>query len=211
MSAAPYKTTVTSAAASFDLTLLATVKSELGITNADHDADIDRWIDQASQTAATYCNRTFAQQTYQGTWRLQEEARRTDMLVLPHFPVASITTVVEDGVTLTAADYEFEAETGFLWRLRSDERTCWAAAKVVVTFVAGYQLLDQLPHDVERAVIVMVKQNYFAKARDPLVSEIEIEGVSRRKYWVGSVPGDDNGALPAEVEALLNPYRIIPI
>lgn len=212
MSALPYKTTVSVAAASIDLTLLATVKTELGITDTGLDAWLATQITQASQAAATYCNRVFAQETLLDYFRLDCGA---DKLLLSRIPVASITTVVEDGVTLTAADYELEASTGFLWRLDgADNRSCWAAAKIVVTFIAGYELLATLPPDIERAAIILVKQAYFAKQRDPLVKgeTVEIPGVETRRsdFWVGSVPGD-NGGIPLEAQALLDPYRIILI
>ena len=41
--------TVTAAAPSHDLTLLATVKSELGIVSRDEDANLTRWITRASK------------------------------------------------------------------------------------------------------------------------------------------------------------------
>lgn len=212
MSALPYKTTVSVAAASRDLTTLATVKTELGITDTTLDAWLSAQITQASQAAATYCNRVFAKETLLDYFRLDCGAEK---LLLSRQPVASITSVVEDGATLTAADYEFEAATGFLWRLDgSDNRSWWAAAKIVATHISGYELLATLPTDIEKACIVMVKQAYFAKTRDPMVKgeSIEIPGVETRRtdLWVGSVPGD-NGAIPQEAEGLLGPYRIIPI
>lgn len=212
MSAAPYKTVVGTAAGSIDLTTLATVKAELGITTGGSDADLTRMVTQASTTAATHCNRIFAKEAVTDHFRLQNEPRRVDMLTLSRFPVdtAAAITVVEDGVTLTASGYELDPATGFLWRLSGDERAAWARTKVTVAYSAGYALLAELPQDIERAVIVMVKQAWFAKSRDPMVKQEDVPGVLSQSYWVGSVPGQ-NGAIPAEAEALLAPYRVIPI
>lgn len=210
MPASPYKTTVSAASETFDLTILATVKAELGIPDATetYDDALETFITQASRACATYCNRVFAEETLVDSFRLTSS---TDKLLLSRMPVSSITSVVEDGTTLAADEYEFEAATGFLWRLDGDDnRSCWSCGKIVVTFVAGYELLETLPHDVERACIVTVKQNYFAKTRDPMVKEVDVPGVERVSYWVGSMPGD-NGALPAEAEALLDPFRIIAV
>ncbi len=212
MSASPYKTVIDTPADSIDLTTLATVKSELDITTGEHDTDLQRLITQASRAAATYCNRVFAKEAVTDHFRLQNECRSTDKLMLSRFPVdddATI-TVTEDGTALTASDYELDPATGFLWRLSSDERTSWARAKVTVAYSAGYELLAELPEDVERAAVIMVKQAWFSKAQDPSAKAEEVPGVYRIERWVGSVPGD-NGALPAEAEALLNPYRFIPI
>jgi hypothetical protein len=211
MSASPYKTTVSVAAASRDLTVLATVKQELGIANTSQDAWLATQITQASQACATYCNRVFAQETLVDYFRLQNQA--AELLFLSRFPVASVDAVVENDVTLDASQYEYEAATGFLWRLDgSDVRSRWSYAKVAVTFKGGYELLETLPPDIERACIVLVKQNYFAKVRDPMVkgSEVDIPDVRRERtdYWVGSA-SSDNGALPSEVQSLLDPY-IVP-
>jgi len=206
----PYKTTISEAADSIDLTTLATVKSELGITNGASDTELARLITQASQTIATYCNRVFAKEIVVDHFRLQNECRSTDKLMLSRFPVGAISSVVEDGDALTADDYEVDQKTGFLWRLSSDEHTAWAQAKVLVTYAGGYELLDELPTDIERAAIVLVKQAWFGKSRDPMVKGEEVPGVLRTDYWVGATPGD-NGALPAEVEGLIGPYRIISI
>src|SRR5262245_46559089 len=65
MDAWPYNSPVIVAASSRDLTVLETVKVELGIQASDtsRDAYLNTLITQASQIIATYCNRIFAQET----------------------------------------------------------------------------------------------------------------------------------------------------
>ncbi len=193
--------TVTTAADSYDLTTRATVKSELGITNDASDDVLDRLIDQASRACAAYCNRVFAKETVQEVFRLK---CRRDRLILRRRPVIAVTAVVEDGTTLVAADYESDADPGFLWRLDgADSRSTWAAAKITVTYSGGYTLLTNLPHDIEVACVKLVKALWFSRQRDPMIRVEEVPGVSHEEFWVNA----DAGALPADVTDLLDPYR----
>lgn len=204
--ASPFKTTVSVASGTIDLTTPQAVKTELNITDHSLDPWLSSQITRESRAAATYCNREFGKETLIDRFRLDDESIPSiEVLVLSRTPLVSITSIVEDGTTLTASQYEFEALTGFVWRLESDVRQCWAMASIVVTFVAGYELLTTLPHDIELAVIEMMKQAYFAKQRDPLVKSVSVDGIGSRDYWVGSV--GDNAAIPPKAEALLDPYR----
>jgi hypothetical protein len=205
--ARPYKTTVSVAADTIDLTLLATVKTELGLETTESDSYLSSAITQASRSIATYCNRTFARETLVDNFRLDDGDLVAEPLLLSRFPVASISSIVENETTLASDEYEFDADTGQVWRLNGDDdRSIWEPAKIVVPFVAGYLLLDTLPEDIERACIMLVVQNFRAKGRDPTVKATDIPGVMRREYWVGST--GQTGAFPPEVESLLNPYRV---
>jgi hypothetical protein len=61
--------TVTTPASSYDLTALATVKTELGITDNTENDKLRTWITQASIIAASYCRRVFARETLTETFR----------------------------------------------------------------------------------------------------------------------------------------------
>src|SRR5450759_693293 len=99
-------TAVTDTADTYDLTVLATVKAELGITDRDEDENLARWINQASGVIAKYCNRVFAQETLSDTFRLKWRECE-EILVLSRFPVSSIASVLENDATLDpASDYE---------------------------------------------------------------------------------------------------------
>lgn len=213
----PYKTTVSVAAASKDMTLKATVKAELGITVTTYDDLIDVMIQQASAAIVSYCNREFASETVVSLFRLDRRAtsysswRAVETLMLERVPVTSITSVDEDGTTLTADDYEVDAATGFLWRLDGDDnRSCWSATKITVTQVGGYVMLTTLPQDLERACLDLVKSRWFARARDPMVKAAEVPGVLSEQYWIGDAPGTGDG-IPASIQLLLDPYRRIVI
>lgn len=201
----PYKTTVSVEADSRDLTSVATVKQELSITDNAKDELLQRLVTEQSAFAARYCQREFAQETLVDSFRPRWTICCSP-LILSRTPVTSITSIVETGTTLGAGDYEYEPETGFIWRLNgSDQRIAWQCGKIEVTFVGGYELLGTLPHEVERGVIELVKESYFSRRRDPMAKAEEVEGVGRTEFWVGSAPGGD--AISATAARYLDPHR----
>lgn len=195
--------TIITEATTFDLTTLDVVKSELGVTNGDNDANLIRWIHEASEIVATYCNRVFGletvEETFRNTWGKSE-------LILSRFPVTEIVTFTADDVLLTQdEDFEVDVDAGLVYRLLDDLRETWDADKVVIRYSAGYDLIGTLPRDLERAAIELVKLQFFSSRRDPLARSVDIPGVMSKSYWVGSV--GDNGALPPNITALLDPFR----
>lgn len=195
-------TTVTPAT-SFDLTLLATVKAELGITDRAEDENLTRWIRQASDTIAKFCNRVFVQETVRDTFRLK---CREEGLLLTRFPVSSITSVVENDTTLTTAtDYELtrDGDAGVLNRLRFERDWTWPIGKIVVTYVAGYATLPDLPYGIERAAIVLVNQYRYSAERDPQLRGETTEGAGSSSYFDGL----ESSGLSPEVLGLLSKHR----
>lgn len=207
--------TVLTAADSQDLTILANVKAELGITDTTEDTNLEAWIDQASSVIAGECNRNFGEETIKETWRISLQWNRQwyepERVILDRTPVTSITSVVENGLTLVAGtDYEFDPVTGTLTRLCGDFARRWFFRTLVITYVAGYQLLGTLPQAIERATISMVKQYRSAASRDPMLKSEDIPGVLTQTFWVGST-GEKSNGLPPDVETLIAPYRQIAI
>lgn len=197
--------TVTTASDTYDLTTLATVKADLGIEGNDENVKLATWITQASRIAATYCRRVFAQETLTETFRPDACEPAREALVLARRPIASITSVTVDDVVIDAAEYEYGAEAGMLFRLDSSGyRSTWCVSKkIVVIYVAGYELLNTLPHDVERAVIMMVRDFRADATRDPNLIEEETFGVERLRWWA---TGDAKTVLPVEISGLLDPF-----
>ncbi len=182
--------TVTTPAESYDLTVLATVKSELGITDRSEDENLARWITQASGEVAKRLNRVFAEETVTETFRFTS---RQDGLLLSRFPVSAIASIVENDTTLTAADYELVAQTGELNRLRSDRAWQWPIGKIVVTYTAGYAAISDLPEGVERLAIIFVNQYRYAAPRDPLLRSETTDGAGSSSYFdAGSSPEAQN-------------------
>lgn len=199
--------TVITPADSVDLTILANVKAELGITSTDEDANLETWIDQASGMITAACNRVFGKETVRETFR----AYNVERICLQRNPVTSITSVVEDGVTLVEnTDFVVDYDSGIITRLCGDYETRWNFRTLVITYAAGYDLLGTLPIAIERATITMVKQFRSAAARDPLLKSEEIPGVLSQTFWVGGT-GDRSNGIPHEVETMIAPYRNIAI
>jgi hypothetical protein len=207
MALLPYKSIVTVPAASKDMTLLATVKTELGITDAASDAKLSALIQQASAAIVSFCKREFAQETLADTFRTD---CGDSVLQLSRRPIVSVTSIVEDDVSLTAADYEIIAANGWIQRIDSEERPIgWAWGKTVVTYVAGWIMLTNLPSDLERACIDLIKGKWFALERDPLVKSESTPGVYSVDYWVQS--GESVRGLPADVARQLEELGYVEV
>jgi hypothetical protein len=190
--------TVTAAAPNYDLTLLATVKSELGIVSRDEDENLARWITRASKAISKHCHRVFLQETVVETIRLRGPA---EDLLLDRYPIGDITSIVECDVSLTADDYEVNAESGMVTRLRGGNPTCWACGRIVVTYTGGYERTD-LPEDVEGAAIALVKQYRFAAERDPQIRSEQIEGAGAQSYF----DGQESRGMSPEIAGMLSMY-----
>jgi hypothetical protein len=200
--------TVIAPAASSDLTTRATVKAELQIAGGGDDDFLSSAITRASAAVSRWCNRVFPLETVRETFRLD---RTRPELVLSRFPVVSIASVTVDGTALDpAADFEADGDRGILYRLDSRGKfMCWPSAVVVVEYSAGFLLPGDpnrtLPDDIERAALLLVKAEYFARIRDPLVKSEDVSGALSTSFWVG---GFGNGAsLPPDVEGFLTPHR----
>lgn len=207
---------VNTAANSQDLTVLATVKAECGITTTTEDANIETWIDQASSACSAYCNRVFGKETVTETFRnrfsyLDRNANRADTILLSRNPVTVIVSVTQDNTVLTEnVDFEVDYTEGIMYRLDSNQNSVqWSFSKLVVNYTAGWDLLGTLPDSIERACISHVKALRSSADRDPNVKQESIPGVLETSYWIGQI--GSNGALSPEVTSLLDPYRNVGV
>lgn len=219
--------TVVTPATSFDLTVLETVKSEFGITNTDQDDNLARYIHEASAAIANVCNRVFAEEVVREEFRRVIWGNRIDNIVLRRKPVTLITSIIEDDVTLVeGTDFEVNSQAGIIYRLwdgLGSRRFWYFYDNIVITYRAGYFLLDDLPYDVERACIRLVRYFYETGGGSSSSSSssssglgnlkvLEVPGVIRKEWetrgnnvWqtiAGSV------TLPPDVMALLGPYKV---
>lgn len=193
--------TPASGASAFDLTTIGDVKADLEITAATQDALIARYVSESSLELALACNRVFAKETLSEQYR-PDKAKRA--LILTRRPLAAVTSVSEDGDLVAAADYETDFAAGLIYRLESDARASFAAAKIVVVYQAGYDLPGSAPKDLQKAARAMVKAQFLSKGRDPLVRSESVPGVYEVAYWVGGLPGGE--AWPADIKAAIDRY-----
>lgn len=198
--------TVTTAASTRDLTRLATVKAELSIGDTTQDAWLTDAIRQASDGIAAYCRRPegFGRETVEETFRARYAGQAVSSLILGRDIAPAITSVVEDGTALLAAEYLLDGS--LLRRLEDDRPVCWNAAKIVVVYQAGYTLLSGLPYDVERCCIDLVVRAYNARGRDPGLRSERILDVIAQSWDTPGGNGFKDG-LPTDVADRLAPYR----
>jgi hypothetical protein len=203
--------TVTTAAASYDLVTLDIVKDELGITDNSKNSVLQRYITSASAMAAQYCNRVFPAETLQDEiWAARDPWPRIipgglPSLQLARWPIVSVTSVTENGVALVQdTDFTISAAAGQLIRLDvNGYPRMWPIYPLVVVYVAGFATI---PVDVQDAVTRMVTRRYASKGRDPNLRQQSIPGVLEQNWWIAT--GTDSGNMSPDISDILNNYRI---
>lgn len=157
-------TTVLSAAASRDLTDLATVKDELDIkaNNTTKDVWLARAITQVSRAIARHCKRPFVPELLRDSFDIEQDPYPYQTpggfakLVLSCWPVLSLTSVVQTLALNTTqvlaqdVDFRLDAKTGELLRLNrfTGVVTQWEAVPVTVVYAAGFGAIVQESHSV---------------------------------------------------------------
>lgn len=186
-----------------DLTVLARVKSELGITDTSQDAKLTNLIHEASDLITAYCNRdTFGREDLRQTERI---TAARECIILARDLEPTITSITADGASLDPAEYELDGS--LLYRLEDDERIAWQWEKVVIEYSAGFTLLGTLPFAIERAAIDLVVMLYRSGGRDVSVRQEMVEGVGSTSYFDARASA---GGLPLSADRLnaLHRYRL---
>lgn len=222
---------VTTPATNFQLTTLATVKGDFKLTtsDADRDAYIGRLIDRKSAQVCSWCDRQFVQQGYTDTFRRRRPVagyptpfigwglHSAAPIELAAEPATAIASITLDGVVLTeGTDFVREQATGLLFRLNTlGAETDWVFEQAIAVYTAGYLppldsppggYVRSLPQDVEDATLELVKADYFARTRDPLLRSEGDPNVATQQWWVGSTRGGESG-LNEDIAGLLSKYR----
>jgi hypothetical protein len=206
--------TITTPAPDYNLLTASELRLSVGVGSADtsQDATLTPIGLRVSAAIARACNvataaaspATLRSETLTERFRLDGWRRS---LRLSRRPVTAITSIVEAGVTLTADDYEMDASAGMIDRLSGDCVTCWAIGRTTVVYVAGWATV---PDDLKLAASKLT-QAYYATSGDynPLLRSEEVPDVHKYSFNAPGTDGaGDGSALPAEVEALLEPYRM---
>ena len=169
------------------LTTLADTKAIAGIpaTDTTSDALLELLINITSLSIAGYCSRIFKR----GTYTEFIPASNRQALLLQQWPIASVSSIVDDGTTLVLnTDYRLDAQDkaqGQVYRengwngkwlvsgLTSDAR---ASSRILtVTYIAGFYLPgdalyvagadDSLPMDLGMVCAQMVAESYYTTKR----------------------------------------------
>lgn len=192
-----------------DPTLLSAqeLRDAVGAADGSHDTALASIGRRVAAAIARVCGvaaggavaPTLRKETLTETFRL-EAARQK--LILARAPVVSVTSVVEDGITLAAADYEIDAGPGLLLRLDDDTPAAWEPCKITVVYSAGW---ETVPDDLKLAATKLVQAAFASGSRDPDLKRERVDGVGEWEYWVG--PAGDP-LVPDEVMHLLAPYVV---
>lgn len=159
------------------------------------EADANKLLDQAGAAIESYCGRVLVSEVVDETFRDEW----SDGLVMTRWPITAITSVVQDGTTLTGADYELDGTV--LRRLTGDRRDYWRADKIVVRYTAGYATI---PADLSRACLTLATAIQSGIGRDAAVRSLSIPDVITTSFFD---PGNGGGVIPEAVRTLVDPYR----
>lgn len=200
---------IDAAAESRALLTPAQLRTAAGAADNSRDAELADIGLRVADMIAEYCcvpgdgitPTTLRQETLTETFRL---SGCVQPLILARRFLGAV-SVVEDGVTLAAADFEIEAGAGMLYRLCDDIRTRWPARKIVVTYQAGFATV---PSTLVTAAMRLVRLDLSQTARDPLVKRerVRTDDVEEIEtdYWGGSAT--DGSLIPSDTAEALAQY-----
>jgi hypothetical protein len=146
------------------------VEDYLQLQKPEHDVVVELLINGVSQQFSTYASRSFITAVYTS---LKLTSNGTPYLYLPNWPVTTLTSVIEDGVTLTLdTDFYVDLDTGLLTKatyantlyseMYGSSENLWTnlTQKIVVTYTAGYVQATTLPADLKLAALKEVARQY---------------------------------------------------
>ena len=193
------------ASAGPDLISLDDLKLALGIKDDSEDAALQAAITMQSRLIAEYCERRFGLAEVLETFIFDrsEDMLPRQSLVLSLYPVVEVFEVSTLGAT--ASDYDFDPRSGRLWR--SDGYWGgYSPGTVAVTYSGGYDLPEEAPARLQRAVIEAINEGRTSGTRDPSIREVQ-HGDVRISYFTSSLSTASSGYLSATVTDLIGPYR----
>lgn len=195
------------------LTTWATIKTELGLADADQ-TNAERLINVASTAIEGYCGRHFDKATVTSEIYVATGMQR---LILERTPIVSISSITDDGTAIAASDYAIEdAALGFVWSdvgwATEDEIILGSVSRreipgsserlLKVTYIGGYVTPNltgtrDLPYDIEQACIETVCSLWRRRGVDNRAAAFDGQAAPVA-VW-GMIPGS---AIP-----VLNRYR----
>lgn len=215
--------TVTTAATTKQLTTVARVKEDLGITAPTFNTLISRKIDQASAMIVRACRQELARQVYSETIK----GRGGNILTLDRTPIVSVASVSYKGVALPAASYNIEdAEAGFLFNgngwndsayrsfgLSGAAEDASRKAEYTVVYTAGFWLpgmtgtvvAPTLPEEIEYETCELAKMLYLSKDRDQSIQSESVVNVGSVTYRSAEA-GVSSGTIPASIIGAIAPW-----
>ena len=182
------------AAADYSIVSMIELKTALDIkeTNDEQERLLSLLIPGVSSQIETFLNRPVVAHVYTSE---AYDGDGTDTLFLPA-PIIAVTSLINDGTTILAADYWVYKKTGKVQlkdTVFEDEPQA-----VVVTHRSGWEPND-IPADIRGAAIMAIKDSYH-KIKDDRLGLLSVtQGDQTFSYAQG---------LPGEVRDILRLYRI---
>jgi len=142
-----------------DLTTLAVVKEQHGISGSSYDTLITTVIAGVSIAMERYVGRTLTEATYSD--ELYSGDGFTDQIVLRNWPVTDTVTFVlkEDNSTITSTNYSVHSDSGIVYPVPDYYgQAVWTAGRwnYAITYSAGYDSTT-MPADIAMAATDQVR------------------------------------------------------
>ena len=185
-----------------DLISLADLKLALGITDATEDAALQAMLTFQSRIIADYCHRRFGRAEAMETFTLDraETMLPRMALTLSLYPVVEILAVSNAGATAA----NFDPVSGRVWL------NGWWSGSVAITYSGGYDLPEEAPARLQKAVIEAVREGRTSGTRDPSIREVQHRD-TRISYFTSQTSSASPGYLSAPVIDLIAPYRRLAV
>jgi hypothetical protein len=205
--------TVIQRATNFDFLSVDECKLLLGLDPNDtsQDAQLGLMITINSQMIAEICNRTFAQEKVQDSWREIGHGR----IFLSHWPIKTLDDIesVNSGDTPVARrDYPkhlsrygvsayWTPTSGYEVELDSGKMSVYGASwtePTVVTYTGGYILPDEAPKPLKQATAILVREDRLRNMQLQIggIRSISHEGASVSYYDPSRMLRAVSGKLP---------------
>ena len=192
------------------LTTVEQVKNYLQIASSDHDDLFEQFIEAVSSQFMNYTGRKLTARDYSPDGESADydpdnavlSGHGHPELILPQYPVVSVSAVSLDGVFLTAAEpgdfsgWLVDKSAGVLVRL--DGVFTRGQANVLVTYRAGFATV---PPDLAQAAVMQSAVRF----QDSAAGHGRL-GITARTLADGSVSYTDQALLP-QVKEILDRYR----
>ena len=184
-----------------DLTTVADVKDVLGIpvSETSQDSRLDRLVTAASRRIATFCDRRFISETYTEF----QHGRRTNTLILKHWPAVKPTELNEDADSVFPASSQIASDEYDILDdqfvvLLSGRRFRPGTRSIKIVYTAGYTTAN-IPEDLKD------NANWLVEHLFNMTSDRRVGIVSKSKSGESiSYITDD---LPPLVKQGLMPYK----
>jgi hypothetical protein len=123
------------------------------VTDTSQDAALQALIDGYSDVVATMCNRVFAKEKVEETWRGDPPPYENYRVFLARWPVdpADIETLMSGDALVDPANYEVETASGKL-----SLAGAWNEP-LVVTYTGGYDLPEETPPALKQAMQLLIQ------------------------------------------------------